>query len=181
MKGRTRWILPLIAIPFLLLLRFGLQRNPDFFPTPLIGQPAPTWHLESLEGDSISLDELRGKVVLLNFWASWCIPCRTEHSVLLRADRTWPESDVQVVGVVYQDSRRNAERFLEELGNSWRHVLDPKSRTAMDYGVYGPPETFFIDSSGRVARKHIGPLNWNVVVTTVDSLLAESTTVMSSE
>lgn len=181
MRGRARWFLPLAAIPALGILLFGLVRNPDFFPTPLISQPAPTWYLESLEGDSISLDELRGKIVLLNFWASWCLPCRTEHSVLLRADRNWPESEVEVIGVVYQDSRRNAERFLEQFGNSWRHVLDTKSRTAMDYGVYGPPETFFIDSGGRIAKKHIGPLTWNIVVTTVDSLLAESTTVADSE
>jgi cytochrome c biogenesis protein CcmG/thiol:disulfide interchange protein DsbE len=172
MTGRIRWILPLTALPFLGLLLFGLFRNPDFFPTPLIGQVAPDWHLETLEGDSLSLSELRGKVVLLNFWASWCVPCRAEHAVLIRAAGSWPEEDVQVIGVVYDDSRRNAQRFLDRLGNDWTHVMDPGSRTAIDYGVHGVPESFFIDRDGSVGMKYIGPLTWNAVKTNVDSLLA---------
>lgn len=176
MRGRIRWILPLAAIPFLGILLFGLVRDPNFFPTPLIAHPAPAWHLETLEGDSISLDELRGKVVLLNFWASWCVPCRAEHSVLTRAASEWPEEDLQVIGIVYDDSRRNAQRFLDQLGNAWRHVLDPGSRTAIDYGVHGVPESFFIDRDGRVGMKYIGPLTWNAVTTNVDSLLASPVT-----
>jgi len=175
-RGRIRWILPLAAIPFLGILLFGLVRDPNFFPTPLIAHPAPAWHLETLEGDSISLDELRGKVVLLNFWASWCVPCRAEHSVLTRAASEWPEEDLQVIGIVYDDSRRNAQRFLDQLGNAWRHVLDPGSRTAIDYGVHGVPESFFIDRDGRVGMKYIGPLTWNAVTTNVDSLLASPVT-----
>lgn len=174
MNRRWRWLLPLAAVPFLGLLAFGLTRNPDFFPTPLIGQPAPDWRLETLEGDTVALGELEGRIVLLNFWASWCQPCVVEHDVLMRAARTWPEDDVQVVGVVYSDTRRNAQRFLTELGNDWRHMLDPGSRTAIDYGVYGPPETFFIARDGRVAYKHLGPLTWDLVEAQVDSLLAES-------
>ena len=172
--GRARWILPLAAFPFLALLVFGLMRDQDFFPTPLIDQSAPAWHLETLDGDSLSVDELKGKVVLLNFWASWCVPCRAEHAVLLQAARTWPEDDVQVVGIVYDDSRRNTQRFLDELGNAWRHVMDPGSRTAIDYGVHGVPETFFLDRAGKIGMKYIGPLTWNAVETNVDSLLANS-------
>jgi cytochrome c biogenesis protein CcmG/thiol:disulfide interchange protein DsbE len=175
-RGWLRWILPLTAIPFLGILLFGLVRDPDFFPTPLIGNPAPAWHLETLEGDSISLDELRGKVVLLNFWASWCVPCRAEHSVLIQAASEWPEEDLEVIGIVYDDSRRNAQRFLDQLGNAWRHVLDPGSRTAIDYGVHGVPESFFIDREGRIGMKYIGPLTWNAVTTNVDSLLASPAT-----
>ncbi len=181
MRGWLRWILPLTAIPFLGILLFGLVRDPDFFPTPLIGNPAPAWHLETLEGDSISLEELRGKVVLLNFWASWCVPCRAEHSVLIRAARAWPEEDLEVIGIVYDDSRRNAQRFLDQLGNAWRHVLDPGSRTAIDYGVHGVPESFFIDREGRIGMKYIGPLTWNAVTTNVDSLLASPATAAGKE
>jgi cytochrome c biogenesis protein CcmG, thiol:disulfide interchange protein DsbE len=180
-KGRAAWILPLSAVPFLALLLFGLMRDVDFFPTPLIDQPAPAWHLETLEDDSLSLDELRGKVVLLNFWASWCLACRVEHPVLLRAARTWPEDDVQLVGIVYNDSRRNAIRYLDELGNAWRNVMDPGSRTAIDYGVHGVPETFFIDPEGKIRMKHIGPLTWDVVKTNVDSLLAGPAVVAGAE
>lgn len=174
MIGWKRWILPLAALPFLGLLLFGLTRNPDFFPTPLIGEPAPTWHLESLEGDSLALEDLRGKVVVLNFWASWCVPCRAEHGVLLQTARTYSKDDVQVIGMVYDDSRRNAQRFLDALGNDWRHALDPGSRTAIDYGVHGVPETFFLDRDGRIGMKHIGPLTWPVVQANVDSLLSIS-------
>ena len=181
MKGRTRWILPLAALPFLALLLFGLRRNPDFFPTPLIDQAAPAWHLETLDGDSLSLDELRGKVVLLNFWASWCVPCRAEHAVLMRTARTWLEEDVQVVGIVYDDSRRNAQRFLDELGNAWRHVMDPGSRSAIDYGVHGVPETFFLDRDGDIGMKYIGPLTWEAVQANVDSLLAGPLSVAGAE
>ena len=169
--GKARWLLPLTAIPFLGLLLFGVMRDPDFFPTPLIGEPAPAWHLESLEGDSLSLADLRGKVVVLNFWASWCVPCRAEHGVLVRSAETYDEDEVQVVGLVYDDSRRNARRFLDELGNAWRHALDPGSRTAIDYGVHGVPETFFVDRNGNIGMKHIGPVTWSVVQAHVDSLL----------
>ena len=172
MRGRLRWMLPLAAVPFLGLLMFGLARNPDFFPTPLIGEPAPAWHLETLEGDSLSLAELRGKVVVLNFWASWCVPCRAEHGVLLETARTYPVDEVQVVGIVYDDSRRNAQRFLDQLGNTWLHVVDPGIRTAIDHGVHGVPETFFVDRGGAIGAKHIGPLTWDVVQANVDSLLA---------
>lgn len=173
MRGRWRWLLPLAAVPFLGLLMFGLTRNPDFFPTPLIGQPAPDWTLETLEGDTLSLSDLAGQVVVVNFWASWCVPCRAEHGVLLRSARAWPEPDVEIVGVVYDDSKRNAERFLAQLGNAWRHVMDPGSRTAIDYGVHGVPETFFVGADGVVGAKHMGPVTWPVVQAHVDSLLAE--------
>ncbi|MFW6088678.1 MAG: TlpA family protein disulfide reductase [Gemmatimonadota bacterium] len=173
MRGRWRWLLPVAAIPFLGLLLFGLTRNPDFFPTPLVGQPAPDWRLETLEGDTLALADLGGSVVVLNFWASWCVPCRAEHEVLMRAAREWTDDDVRVVGVVYDDSPRNARLFLQELGNDWRHVLDPGSRTAIDYGVHGVPETFFVGPDGRVGAKHMGPVTWDVVRLHVDSLRTE--------
>lgn len=170
MRGRWRWLLPVAAIPFLGLLMFGLFRDPDFFPTPLVGQPAPDWRLETLEGDTLALADLDGRVVVLNFWASWCVPCRAEHDVLMRTASEWSDDDVQVIGIVYDDSPRNARRFLRELGNGWRHVMDPGSRTAIDYGVHGVPETFFVGRDGRVGAKHMGPVTWDVVRLHVDSL-----------
>ncbi len=172
MRGMKSWLLPLAAIPFLALLAYGLTRDTFVLPSPLEGRPAPEFRLATMSGDSLSLEDLRGRVVVLNFWASWCVPCRVEHPALLQAHNTYDPAEALVVGVVYQDSRRNAQRFLDRFGGGWASVLDPGTRVAIDFGVYGVPETFFIGRDGSIARKHIGPVNWELVRTTVDSLLA---------
>lgn len=167
-----RWLPPLLAVPFLALLAFGLTRDPRVLPSPLPGRSAPTFSLETLEGDSLRLADLRGRAVILNFWASWCPPCVQEHPVLVRASRAWDPEDAVVVGVLYQDSPENGRRFIQRWGGDWPTAVDPGSQTAIDYGVYGPPETFFIGRDGRVARKQIGPVTWRMVKETVDSLVA---------
>lgn len=172
MKRWKVWIALGLAVAFLGVLGFGLTRDAQVLPSAILGERAPRFDLETLDGDSIRLDDLRGKVVLLNFWASWCIPCREEHPVLEMANRRYEGRDVKLLGVVYQDSRGNARDFLAERGGSWPSVLDPDSRVAIDYGVYGVPETFFLDKSGNIARKHVGPLTWDLLSSTVDSLLA---------
>lgn len=172
MRGRLRWLLPVSVLPVVFLLAYGLGRDATVLPSALVGSEAPEFRLQTLEGDTVRLADLRGKVVVLNFWASWCIPCRTEHPILVRVSETWPADEVAVVGVVYQDSRPNARRFMERLGGDWPSGLDPASRTAIDYGVYGVPETFFLSPDGRVAKKQVGPITWELVRTTVDSLLA---------
>ncbi len=172
MRGMKTWLLPLAAIPFLALLGYGLTRDTFVLPSPLEGRSAPEFRLETMSGDSLSMDDLRGRVVVLNFWASWCVPCRVEHPALLKAHNTYDPEEAVVVGVVYQDSKRNAERFLDRFGGGWKSVLDPGTRMAIDFGVYGVPETFFIGRDGSIARKHIGPVNWELVQTVVDSLLA---------
>lgn len=158
------------AVGFLALLAFGLTRDARELPSALVGQEAPSFRGETVDGDSLSSEELRGRVVILNFWASWCPPCRVEHDVLRRAERTYPDSVARVVGVVYQDGRSAARRFMEELGGDWPSLVDPGSRVAIDFGVYGPPETFFLAPDGTVARKQIGPVTWELVRSTVDSL-----------
>lgn len=168
----ARWGPPLAILPFLALLAFGLTRDARQIPSPLPGEAAPDFALQTLHGDTVSLSSLRGRVVVLNFWASWCLPCRDEHPVLLRTVETYPASEVAVVGVVYQDAPENARRFMAHWGGDWESGLDPGSRTAIDFGVYGVPETFFIGRDSRVARKHIGPVSWELVRGTVDSLLA---------
>lgn len=167
-----RWLPPLLALPFLALLAFGLTRDPRVLPSPLPGRPAPDFALETLEGDSIRLADFRGRAVILNFWASWCPPCVQEHPVLVRASRTWDPSEAIVIGVLYQDAPANGRRFIERWGGDWPTALDPGTETAIDFGVYGPPETFFIGPDGRVARKRIGPVTWEMVKETVDSLVA---------
>ncbi len=167
-----RWLPPLLAVPFLALLAFGLTRDPRVLPSPLPGRPAPDFALETLEGDSVRLSDFRGRAVILNFWASWCPPCVQEHPVLDRASRTWGPERAVVLGVLYQDAAANGRRFIQRWGGDWPTAVDPGSQTAIDYGVYGPPETFFIGPDGRVARKRIGPVSWELVKGTVDSLVA---------
>jgi len=168
------WLMLVLAAGFLGLLGFGLTRDAQVLPSAIIGQEAPSFDLETLTGDSLSLASLEGHVVILNFWASWCIPCREEHPVLEMAAGHYKDHDVRMLGVVYQDNRANARQFLARNGGTWPSVLDPNSQVAIAYGVYGVPETFFLDPHGRIVKKHVGPVPWDYLTSTVDSLLVAS-------
>jgi cytochrome c biogenesis protein CcmG/thiol:disulfide interchange protein DsbE len=175
MRKHLTWILPLAALPALWLLFQGMGVDKYTLPSPLEGNVAPEFHLQTMDGDTLSLADLSGKAVVLNFWASWCIPCRQEHDVLKLAEATYDPDQALVLGVVYQDSEENARRFLAALGGDWTQLLDPTQRTAIDYGVYGVPETFFISPDGQIARKKVGPVTWDIVQPTLDSLIASTT------
>lgn len=167
-----RW-LPLTAtVPFLALLAFGLTRDARIIPSPLPGEPAPEFALETLDGDSVRLSDIHGRVAIVNFWASWCIPCREEHSVLRQLRQRYPETDVALMGILYQDTPDDGRSFMREFGGNWPSGVDPGSRLAIEFGVYGVPETFFLARDGTIARKRIGPLIWESARATVDSLLA---------
>lgn len=126
--------------------------------TPIVGRPAPAFDLQTLDGQRISLDELRGSPVVLNFWASWCLPCREEAPLLTAADTTYRRVGLRILGVVYQDSSENARDFMTRYGQAYPGLLDPDGRTAIDYGVFGIPETFFIDATGVVRSRQVGAL-----------------------
>ncbi|HUH13524.1 MAG TPA: redoxin domain-containing protein [Longimicrobiales bacterium] len=171
----------LFALPVLALLIWGMGQDPRAIDSPLPGNEAPAFTLAVLEGtptqgvalaadpatgepaaapDTIRLEEHRGEIVIVNFFASWCLACRSEHPVLNRAAERLSGEGVRVYGVVYQDSPANALRWIHQMGGqSYPAALDPASRTAIDYGLYGVPETFFIGPDGRVARKHVGPVD----------------------
>ena len=171
-------LIPASAIPVLALLAWGLTRDPNLIPSPPPGRPAPTFTLETLSGDTVALADLEGKVVVLNFWASWCLSCIDEHYVFTEANRRYAGEEVQILGVVYNDSRENAIGWLRRMGGDWPSLVDPGSRTAIDYGVYGVPETFFIDRTGRVGYKQLGPVSRDILTTWVNRLLvADSVTV----
>lgn len=155
-----RWLLiPILVVPLGWLLFTGFGRDPRAIASPLIGQPAPTWTFATLDGDTLETDDLAGRPYIVNFWASWCIPaCVDEHPVLASAHETYGD-DLIVVGVLYQDAPADAEGFLARYGDAgYANVVDPTGRLAIEYGVTGPPETFFVDADGIVRDKQFGPL-----------------------
>ncbi|MGH2444444.1 MAG: redoxin family protein [Candidatus Limnocylindria bacterium] len=155
-----RWLLvPVLVVPLVWLLFTGFGRDPRAIASPLIGQPAPTWSLTTLDGESLGTDDLAGRPYVVNFWASWCIPaCVDEHPVLA-ATHDASGDELAIVGVLYQDAPADAEDFLARHGDAgYAHVEDSGGRLAIDFGVSGPPETFFVDADGIVRDKQFGPL-----------------------
>lgn len=171
MKWR-RWAIPASGVPVVAFLAWGLTQDPRTIPSPLPGKPAPDFALQTLTGDSLRLDDLKGQVVLVNFWASWCLACRAEHSVLVDAAKRYRDQGLRVVGVVYQDSRDNARAWMAERGGDWPNLLDGGSHMAIKYGLFGVPETFFIGRDGRILYKQIGPVDQGVIDRWVPKLLA---------
>ncbi|GGZ56516.1 thiol:disulfide interchange protein [Lysobacter xinjiangensis] len=159
---RARWI-PLAVFGLLaLLLAAGvwMSRRPDreALPSPLIGKPTPAFALPVLHQPdrTVTAAELRGAPYLLNVWGSWCPACRDEHPVITRFAET---KRVRVVGYNWKDAREDALRWLEQFGNPyWLVLADEPGNTAIDFGIYGAPETFLIDAEGRIRWKHVGPL-----------------------
>lgn len=168
-----RWVLvPVIVVPLVLILSHGFGRDPQAIPSRLIGKPMPTFRLVTLDGRTVASADLRGKPVLLNFWASWCIPaCVEEHAVMLDAARRYG-SELQIVGVLYQDTADGARTFQARYGQpSWPTLLDPSGALALDFGVTGPPESYFIDGQGIVRYKQFGPLTQAVIADQVGRLV----------
>jgi cytochrome c biogenesis protein CcmG/thiol:disulfide interchange protein DsbE len=169
-----RWLLPLTAVPLLALLAYGFRVNPRDIRSPLVGRPAAAFTLTSFDGAPVRLDELRGKVVVLNFWASWCYPsCYEEAPVLERGWRAYRDRDVVVLGVDIQDKDEAGRKFIRDFSLTFPNAPDPDGKVSVDYGVYGVPETFFIDRQGRIRVKHVSAVTDQVFRSTVDMLLAE--------
>jgi cytochrome c biogenesis protein CcmG/thiol:disulfide interchange protein DsbE len=169
-----RWILPLSVVPVLLLLAYGFRLNPRDIPSPLLERPAAPFTLTAFDGTPVVLEALRGKVVVVNFWASWCHPaCYEEAPVLEQGWRAYRDRGVVVVGVDVQDTEEAARKFIDRFGLSFVNAPDPGGRVSVDYGVYGVPETFFVDRRGRIRAKHVGAVTEAVFRQHVERLLAE--------
>jgi cytochrome c biogenesis protein CcmG, thiol:disulfide interchange protein DsbE len=181
---KRAWIAAAAAAPVIALLGWGFRRDPAEIPSPLPGHQAPVFALQVFApgesplrrpvGDTVRLADLRGEVVVVNFWASWCLSCAAEHATLTEVARQYAGRPVRFVGVLYDDSVAPALAWIAGRGGqSYPSVLDPDARTAIDFGLYGVPETYFIDPAGRVAFKQTGPVTSAVVSQVVDSLLGE--------
>lgn len=155
-----RWLPPLLAAALVAVLAIALLRgNPENDGGPLVGKPAPNFALTALDGTKVNLAQYRGRPVVLNFWASWCGPCREEAPLLSSLSKQQSEGGLVVIGVLFQDKAADAQKFRQDFGLAFPSALDPKADTAIEYGVSGVPETFFIDKDG-VVRKHVpGELN----------------------
>ncbi|MDO8411955.1 MAG: DsbE family thiol:disulfide interchange protein [Phenylobacterium sp.] len=167
--GRFRWGALIPAALFLVVAGFFLiaifRGDPSRVPSPLIGRAVPVFSLPAIEGiDRLGFetaDFAHGTPVIVNVWASWCVPCRDEHAVLSELKKL---TDAPIYGLNYKDSAESAKRFLTELGNPFARIgADVKGRVALDWGVYGVPETYIIDGKGHIAYKHVGPLTAQIV------------------
>jgi cytochrome c biogenesis protein CcmG/thiol:disulfide interchange protein DsbE len=163
--GRLRLLvlLPLaifVGLAAIFMLQLFSGRNVSEIPSVLIGQPAPQTKLAPLDGmpvPGIDSAEFRGKVTVLNVWASWCAPCREEHPWLLALSQ---DGRFTVAGMNYKDQADNAKKFLDEVGNPYSRIgVDASGRAGIDWGVYGVPETFVVGKDGKIAYKHVGPLS----------------------
>jgi cytochrome c biogenesis protein CcmG/thiol:disulfide interchange protein DsbE len=170
-----RYILP-VGI-FLVLVGFlgvGLTLNPREVPSPLIGKPVPAFKLAQLQqaDKTIAPEDLRGKVWLLNVWASWCVSCKQEHPVLIDLAR---QNRLPIVGLNYKDERGAAISWLAEHGGDpyLMSAVDADGRVGIDFGVYGVPETFLIDKAGVIRYKHIGPVTPEALKTKILPLAEE--------
>ena len=152
-----------VGLPLLAVLAYGFTRDPREIPSPLIGRQAPPFKVRLADGSEVKLADLRGKVVFLNFWASWCPPCRAEARLLEASWQRHRDQDVVFLGVNMQDREEAAREFLREFAISYPNGLDGGNRIAIDYGVWGIPETFFIDRNGRITYKQIGAFDGKTI------------------
>jgi len=154
-----RWSIPLaIFVVLVAFLWIGLGRDPREVPSPLIGKPAPAFRLGKLHApnETLAPSDLKGKVWLLNVWASWCVSCRVEHPLLVQLAKA---NIVPVYGLDYKDDPQAGRDWLAKNGDPYTaSIVDRDGRVGIDYGVYGVPETFLIDKSGTIRYKQIGPI-----------------------
>jgi cytochrome c biogenesis protein CcmG/thiol:disulfide interchange protein DsbE len=160
---RTRkvlWIAVAVAVPVFLLVLVLANGEPAAtraVKSPLVGKPAPPIEGETVDGAAASLASFEGKWVVVNFFATWCVPCRQEHPELIRfAQAHGATGDAAVLGVVYSDNAQAVREFRDKEGGAWPMLADPKGRIALDYGVAGIPESFLVSPEGVVVAKLLG-------------------------
>lgn len=143
-----------LVAPLIGLLAMSFGNNPREVPSVLVGTQAPAFELVDLEGKTWNSNDLKGKPVVLNFWSTWCLPCKQEHGLLQQTAQAVP--GVTFLGVIYADEPDACRRYLAKKGTTYHHLIDDKGRLAIEYGVAGVPETYFIDANGMIQYKHAG-------------------------
>ena len=160
-----------VVLAVVLASRFG--SDPGLVDSPLLGQPAPEFDLVGLDGSAgVALSDLAGDLVVVNFFASWCLECREEHADLVATSESFADEGVTFVQIAYQEDAAASIEYLTEAGTSGAslYLADPGSRTAISYGVFGIPETFFIDPDGVVVGKIIGEADALILGATIDAI-----------
>jgi len=167
-----RFIITLLVIaPLLGLLAFGFMRDARYINSPLLAKPAVPFTITLFDGGKLTLEQLRGKAVFLNFWASWCPPCRAEARDLEAAWQKVKDKNIVFIGVALQDKEDDSRAFLKEFNVTYANGRDELGKIAVDYGVWGIPESFFIDPQGRITYKHVGGIRAAKVVIKVEEAL----------
>jgi cytochrome c biogenesis protein CcmG/thiol:disulfide interchange protein DsbE len=184
MWRRVALTVTLVLLP-VSLLAYGLRSDPRAVPAPLVGKTAPEFRLPALPGASthrpgasahrgdgdVALADLRGRVLVLNFWASWCGPCRAEAPELEAVWERYRSAGVVILGVNIQDREAAARAFLAETRTTFANVVDASGATSIAYGIYGVPETFVIDGEGRIRFRHVGAIRAETLVRQIEPLL----------
>lgn len=153
------------------LLASGLRHDPSVTTSPLVGRAAPDFTLPQLDGPPIHLAALRGQVVVVNFWASWCADCHTEQPALNATWRRFRDSGVVVLGVDFEDDNTDARGYVAREGSDYPIVVDATSTAALAFGVRGVPETYVVDQRGRIVDRVIGAVDANTLGRTLDVLV----------
>ena len=172
--NRTVLVIGVIGAAALVAVLFmGLGKNPAEIRSPLVGKPAPVFALREVGTQStVDITQYRGKPLVVNFWATWCGPCWEEHPVLVANARIY-ESNVNFLGVVFQDKEEKILSFLQQRGTGYPTVVDDAGKTAIAYGVGGVPETYFIDAQGVIVAKHNGPMTPDILRANLQKVLPQ--------
>ena len=175
MRRPARWIsagLAVVLLAFVVVLATREPAQSRLSDSPLIGKPAPEVSGRSLDGSTVRLTTMRGRFVLLNFFATWCVPCQREHEdLMLLQQRHEAAGDLQVLAVIFDDEVPRVRQFFEEKGGDWPVIDDPSGRASLEFGVRGPPESFLIAPDGTVLTRIVG----EVEADRVDDILAQVT------
>ena len=160
-----------VVVPLVAVLASGIGNDPKGVSNALEGTEAPDFVLQTMDGDPVTLGSLAGSPVVLNFWSTWCQPCKLEHPHLQQAASVYGQQGVVFLGVLYNDEVSKAAPFLRRNGSVYPTLVDPGQRVAIDFGVAGVPETFVITRDGRIAQKFSGPVSYQILSQTLETVL----------